>query len=168
MKRKLVLRIILSVLLLSLMATIFLFSHQPADLSSQVSGGLIYRFLNFIASGFDSLTELEREQMVQSLQCVVRKGAHAFSYALMGALSMGLVSTFELKKKRLSAVLAFGLCLLYSVSDEVHQLFVQGRSGQVSDVVLDSCGAIFGIAVVGFFIWLARKRRQRRKKQEKV
>lgn len=163
MNRKIVLRTVLIVLLLALMVGIFVFSHQPADISSQVSGGLIYRTLNFILSGFDSLSKAEKAQMVESLQYVVRKAAHALSYAAMGALSMGLMSTFDFKKRGLPAVLAFLICLLYSISDETHQLFVQGRSGQVSDVVLDSCGAIFGIAVVCFFICIVRKHRQRQK-----
>lgn len=168
MSRKIVLRIILLILLLSLMATIFVFSHQPADVSSQVSGGLIYRFLNFLVSGFDSLTESEKTQMVGDLQYIVRKGAHACSYATMGVISMGLMATFNFKKRGLTAAFALLITLLYSISDEVHQLFVEGRSGQVSDVILDSCGAILGIAVVSFFIWIARKRRQRRNVKEKV
>lgn len=163
-KRKIVLRTILLILLLSLMTAIFVFSHQPADLSSQVSGGLIYRVLNFIVSGFDSLSEDERAQMVESLQYIVRKGAHALSYAVMGALSMGLMSTFDFKKRGLPALSAFLISFLYSVSDEIHQLFVQGRSGQVSDVFLDSCGAIFGIVAVGFFVWIVRKRRNIKEK----
>lgn len=168
MNRKIVFRIILLILLLSLMTGIFIFSHQPADVSSEVSGGLIYRVLNFIMSGFDSLSEAERAQKVESLQYIVRKGAHALSYATMGALSMGLMFTFDFKKRWIPCVLAFLISFLYSVSDEVHQLFVQGRSGQVSDVILDSCGAIFGIAVVVFFPYIASKRRQRKNIKEKV
>ena len=98
MSKKIVLRTVLIILLLALMAIIFVFSHQPADMSSQVSGGLIYRTLNFLVSGFDSLSEAEKAQMVESLQYVVRKGAHAFSYATMGALSMGLCPPLILRK----------------------------------------------------------------------
>ena len=150
------------------MVAVFVFSHQPADVSSQVSGGLIYRFLSFIVGGFDSLSESERAEMINSLQYVVRKGAHAFIYTVMGALSMGLMATFGFKKRWSPCAVAFLVCFLYSISDEVHQTFVAGRSGQVSDVILDSCGAFFGIAVVTFFIFIARKRRQRRNITEKV
>lgn len=168
MKRKFISRTIISIFLLGLMAAIFYLSHQPAEVSSEVSGGLIYRVLNFIMSGFDSLSEQERAQTIESLQYVFRKGAHATAYATMGGLSMGLMLTFDFKKKWSPVAFAFLLSFLYAVSDEVHQLFIEGRSGQVSDVVLDSCGAIFGIAVVWFFVWLARKRRQRRKITQKV
>nr|MCR4673483.1 VanZ family protein [Lachnospiraceae bacterium] len=43
------------------------------------------------------------------------------------------------------------LCAIYAASDELHQTFVQGRSGQVSDVCLDSIGALVGV-VIGLFI----------------
>ena len=34
---------------------------------------------------------------------------------------------------------------LYAASDEIHQLFVPGRSGQLRDVLLDSDGVAAGI-----------------------
>ena len=34
---------------------------------------------------------------------------------------------------------------LYAASDEIHQLFVPGRSGQLRDVLLDSAGVAAGI-----------------------
>ena len=34
---------------------------------------------------------------------------------------------------------------LYAASDEIHQLFVPGRSGQLRDVFLDSAGVAAGI-----------------------
>jgi VanZ family protein len=145
------------------MTTIFIFSHQPADVSSEESGGLIYRVLNFIMSGFDSLSEASRVEMVESLQFVVRKCAHAFSYATLGGLLMGFMLTYDFKKIINGVAIAFGVALLYAVSDEVHQLFVQGRSGQVSDVVLDSVGAVCGICIVLLCMKLTRKRRLKKK-----
>ena len=41
------------------------------------------------------------------------------------------------------------VCVLYAISDEIHQIFVPGRSGQFSDVLLDSAGAVIGAFVVG-------------------
>ena len=47
---------------------------------------------------------------------------------------------------------------LYAATDEVHQLFVPGRSGQVSDVLLDSAGAIAGLALLGGIRFLVQRR----------
>ncbi len=168
MKQKIVLRTIFLILLISLMVGIFTFSHQPAAVSSQVSGGLIERMLAAFMSNFDSLSEQARAEMIEGLQHIVRKSAHAFVYTVMGVLSMSFMLTFDFRKIKSAAVLAFLISFMYAVSDEIHQLFIDGRSGQISDVVLDSFGAVFGIAVVGFFVWIARKRRQRRKIKEKV
>ncbi|MFQ8632799.1 MAG: VanZ family protein, partial [Intestinibacter bartlettii] len=38
--------------------------------------------------------------------------------------------------------------VLYAISDEIHQYFVPGRACQFRDVMIDSCGALFGIAVI--------------------
>lgn len=43
--------------------------------------------------------------------------------------------------------LALGICILYAISDEFHQLFVPGRGGQIRDVLIDSTGAIVGVAI---------------------
>ena len=37
--------------------------------------------------------------------------------------------------------------VIYAVSDELHQLFVNGRSGKIIDVVIDSIGIFTGIAM---------------------
>lgn len=39
---------------------------------------------------------------------------------------------------------------LYGITDEIHQLFVPGRSGQVKDVIIDGAGSIVGILVYVF------------------
>lgn len=45
--------------------------------------------------------------------------------------------------------LAFGLALLYGVSDEFHQAFVPGRVPDVLDLVSDGLGAAAGLAAWG-------------------
>ena len=48
-------------------------------------------------------------------------------------------------KIRRELLIPWGIAALYAVTDEFHQLFVPGRSGQFSDVVLDSAGALAGL-----------------------
>ena len=47
--------------------------------------------------------------------------------------------------------IAFVLSVIYAVTDEIHQIFVPGREGKISDVVIDSSGSFFGI---GLFVLL--------------
>ena len=41
--------------------------------------------------------------------------------------------------------MALLICVLYAVSDEVHQIFVPGRGAEVKDVLIDSAGASVGV-----------------------
>jgi VanZ like family len=62
---------------------------------------------------------------------VLRKLAHATEYAVLGAL---------LVRASGRAGVAFGLGVIYAVSDEVHQSFVTGRHGAPLDVAVDALG----------------------------
>lgn len=44
-------------------------------------------------------------------------------------------------------VLAWALATFYAATDEVHQIFVPGRAGMVTDVLLDSAGALTGVLI---------------------
>ncbi len=44
-------------------------------------------------------------------------------------------------------LISFIICLMYAISDEIHQIFVPGRGAQISDVLLDSLGAGTGIII---------------------
>ena len=46
-----------------------------------------------------------------------------------------------------SMSLAFFICVLYAISDEVHHYFIPGMSGEVRDVNIDTAGASVGIGV---------------------
>ena len=61
----------------------------------------------------------------------------------------------QLNRKK---IVAFLFCVLVASTDETIQLFVSGRSGQVSDVALDCVGVLIGM----FSIWLAKRFLQKR------
>ena len=69
---------------------------------------------------------------------VLRKLAHTTEYAVLGAL---------LVRATARPGLAFGLGLLYAISDEVHQVFVQGRHGSPIDIAIDAVGVAVGIVL---------------------
>ncbi len=41
-------------------------------------------------------------------------------------------------------------CILYAITDEIHQLFVPGRGTEVTDVLIDGIGALIGIGLYKF------------------
>ena len=52
--------------------------------------------------------------------------------------------SYELKFK-VKVFTALVICTVYAATDELHQLFVDGRGFQRSDIFLDFCGALLGV-----------------------
>ena len=79
------------------------------------------------------------------LTLIIRKTAHLFEYFVLGILVFCMLKSFNIKK----LILFSGLtCILYSVSDEIHQMFVVGRSCELRDMLIDSLGSILGIIII--------------------
>jgi VanZ family protein len=77
---------------------------------------------------------------------VLRKLAHLAEYAILGALLLRALRT---------PVGAVALAGVYAVTDEVHQLFVEGRHGAPLDVGIDVVGALAGVLV---WRWASERR----------
>lgn len=155
MKKIIILRIFIIALLIADMAVIFSFSAEKASQSDETSSSVIERIVKIIYKDFDSWETQAKYEKVQSYQHLVRKLAHMTEYASLGVLSCALALTFGMKIKNL--LFAFLFCVLYSGSDEFHQLFVPGRSGQITDVLIDSGGALIGIAGFSLLVFVIVK-----------
>lgn len=126
------------------MVTIFLFSSDDASLSTKKSDGFIIQVSNFFVG--TKLSKVQQEKIIDYFVVPVRKSAHFFIYLLLGIFIVSFLNEFSISTKRL-VLLAIFLSFLYACSDEIHQLFVPGRSGQISDVLLDTLGASVGISI---------------------
>ena len=57
-----------------------------------------------------------------------------------------------------TALSAWVIAVCYAASDEIHQLYVPGRAGMVTDVCIDAAGALIGVCVVtGLWLLLCRR-----------
>ena len=132
------------------MVLIYSFSAAPAVESSETSDGISYKIVKVMAGlPFLDWEEEELEEKADTLHVPIRKAAHFSEYALLAVLwVVPLGCTTKDNKKRMAAALL--LCIIYAASDEIHQLFVPGRDGNVKDVIIDSVGAGFGILVWRF------------------
>ena len=116
------------------------------------SSGLSLSVVEAVRGFFDSLG-LPSAWVTNFL---VRKTAHFSEYAMLGILAtQALDPDGRFFKSRWLGIAAC-LVLVPSV-DETIQLFVPGRSGQVTDVLLDCCGAAFGVAVRMLVLHLASR-----------
>ena len=140
MRKRLCIRGLLILLTGGLMAAIFLFSSQTAGASNELSRGLAEMLLS--RAGI----QLTAEQ-AELVNLALRKIAHFSLYCLLGAGAMGICMTFPMKDwQRLAAAVFF--CALFAAGDECHQFLSGTRNGNLFDVLLDSCGAICGCAVM--------------------
>ena len=127
-----------------LMVLIFKLSSQPAATSNQLSKGVTEVVVDLI----EKVTPAEPN--VADLNHIVRKYAHFFAYLLLGGL-VSVAMNYDVKgKKRITITIIF--CVLYAISDEIHQIFVPGRGPQVKDVLIDSAGALIGILMFEIYL----------------
>jgi VanZ family protein len=70
------------------------------------------------------------------------KSAHFLLYAgLAAVIATGLLKARHAYSAVILFIVPAGFCLLYGLSDEVHQLFVEGRNFDVGDIIADTLGA---------------------------
>ena len=74
---------------------------------------------------------------------VLRKMAHAF---LFGTLTLLWLRALGPSTSRALAW-AVVITLLYAISDEFHQTFVEGRSGRLLDVAVDAVGIVLAVLI---------------------
>lgn len=157
------LRLILLVLLLGTLFLIFDFSSQDAE----ESGGLSSSIAEFILKQVHHEEIENRQSILERIESIIRKVAHFSIYTLVGFLLMSFISTYDLKEsKRIMVSLCVGI--LYATSDEIHQLFVPGRSGQITDVILDSMGVMLGILLLLMVLELYKKMKKGYKKNSTI
>lgn len=138
MDTKIIKKVFKYVLVILWMMIIYKFSSDAADISNSKSS-LVIEMIAFIGVDVNSI-------FGELAMLVVRKLGHFTEYFI---LCMLLINSFYKDMTlrgnyKLSLLISF----LYACSDEFHQLFVPGRSGQIVDVFIDTIGALLGI-----FIW---------------
>ena len=99
--------------------------------------------LNLVQSVFWMIPGISHITMYE-----IRKATHVTEYMALGFF-LSLVLSALNRHGRARDVVALGV--LIACIDETLQLFSFGRSGQMTDVVIDTCGVILGVAVAYVF-----------------
>lgn len=126
-------RKILIVLLVIWMIAVFMLSNQTGE----ASGGLSRKFANFFTGGDNVQAE--------KIEPMIRKVAHMTEYAVGGMIFYGITLTYPNNSRKKRIILSLAFAFLYASSDELHQTFINNRSGNFIDVCIDTFGAIIGI-----------------------
>lgn len=146
------------ILALIWMAVIFAFSARSADLSTQDSMSIGIFFGRLIVPSFSELNSQMQISFADKIDHPIRKMAHATEYAVLGFLLVGSYADADKKRKKMIWLPAV-IGSLYAVSDELHQLFVPGRSCEIRDMLIDSSGVVAG-TLIGYFLFVYWKNRK--------
>lgn len=134
------------------MAIIFYFSSRPANQSAGQSS-VVTLFLQRLFH-----TEAITEHMV-------RKFAHFTEFAGLGFL-INTALYYSIDKKKLPLGIAIGSA--YAGTDEIHQIFVDGRSCQFTDWALDTAGIVTGAIIFLILNLIIRKIIEHKKEDKKI
>lgn len=121
------------------MVTVFMLSAQVSTESENTSNGIVDIVIRLIYN--ESTVSQEK---IDNISFIVRKLAHFSLYTIGGFLIANYMRLNNLKKYLMYSSL---IGILYAITDEIHQLFVVGRSCELRDVIIDSCGIIIGIVL---------------------
>lgn len=145
MNKIIIKRVILTILTIIWMVCIFNFSNEPAVESTESSQSFtkstiinIYKLFNSNAS------EEELNNIVELLDTPVRKLGHFTEYLILGVLVYLTLRAYNIN----NIYIAIAICFLYSCSDEFHQMFVEGRNGNLIDVSIDTLGSSCAILLL--------------------
>lgn len=139
---------VLIILAIIWMGVIFMFSAQVSDESKSSSNKVTSAVVNTVISiKKENISEEKRQKIIEDKTFIVRKTAHFTEYFILGLILILYLQTKE-KLTTKYIILAIIFCVLYATSDEIHQLFVDGRSCKIIDILIDTCGS--SLAILGF------------------
>lgn len=148
--RKVAVSTMAAFLLLLLYYLIFSFSEQDGEMSgslSQLISEKCVAFLNALTGG--NWTDVFMEGLAEYFENPIRKLAHFAEYACMGVLLYLMWRPWHRRDRKLYFLILIWV-FISAAGDEIHQLFVPGRCGNIWDVLLDTCGGISGMFLCVF------------------
>lgn len=119
------------ILVLIWMIIIFIMSSFNAEDSANQS--------NFIVNIISNVLNINN---IELLNLIIRKLAHYIEYLILGILVINMFIKNNIPKSYLISII---FCVIYAISDEIHQFIIPGRACQIKDILIDSIGSITGI-----------------------
>lgn len=160
-------KIIVSWLLVFIwMGIIFYFSNMNTLESNNKSKKIIDKVVTTTidTTNNTNITTKEKQNLINMLNKPLRKCAHACVYLILSLLILhSLLLSFKNlnNKHKLAIIITIIICFIYSLSDEYHQTFIYGRTGQFSDCIIDTIGSSIGAFIFNIY---KKKKKERNKK----
>lgn len=149
-KRDRIYMVISHILVIAWMVVIFSFSAQPGEESADLSGGVSHLFMLIVNKLFGfGWDEAQVLAMTELWDYPIRKLAHMTEFGILAVLIFVAVKYYKkinTAKRRFFAAWIATIC--YAATDEVHQIFVPARDGNLFDVCVDASGALIALTLV--------------------
>ncbi len=156
-------KIFIIILIIIWCAVIFTLSSMPSDESNEKSKGTINEAIEKtleVTNGAKITdkhpSERKMNSVIDKLNKPLRKCMHASVYFMLAILLFIGLKTFKIKGWKLSILPIIG-CFIYACTDEFHQLFVDGRSSQFTDVLIDTTGAVISVIILNIIVVIVNK-----------
>ena len=144
--------IILGIILIIWMGLIFYMSSSTGE----ESGGTSEKIIIFLVNKYDKITHAspdtinyhQSEDFVNYANFIFRKICHFGEYFILGVLALSFVISLNKYSSCISFMYSTIFSILYAIIDEYHQTFISGRSGQITDILIDSFGVLCGVVFI--------------------
>lgn len=146
------------------MGLIFYFSSQSGEVSGEQSDMLKETLENnipYLGNIFEGMGSY------WIVTYILRKTAHMFLYFVLTTISY-IVMNFKYEDFNKSVKKAVAISIIYAATDEIHQLYVPGRSGALSDVWIDSIGVFLSVIMISLIKLFKLKIRKKRVCNKKI
>jgi acetobutylicum phosphotransbutyrylase len=128
---------------------IFYLSNQPGNISGGESSHLIYNTLHFIYTCLN-LDTSHLNEIILIIHNPLRECMHSLEYLILGVLTINLLIQTQVKENKMIITILF--CFIYAATDEIHQLFISGRTFEYFDIFMDMVGTLIGTLITKL-IW---------------
>lgn len=104
-------------------------------------------------------SESNKKKVIDKLNQPLRKAAHASEYFIFTILILIALKNSGVKGNE-KFIIALGICFIYACTDEYHQTFVNGRTGQFSDTLIDTFGGFISCLMYTFMMKINKIRKK--------
>lgn len=128
---------------------IFFLSSQTAVESSVHSRGMADSFISILGITTDD------EAVILTYEGIIRETAHGIEYLVLAFLLCNALYVSGCSKYMIFGIF---ICVLYGISDEIHQIPIPGRAFEIKDIVIDATGSIVGSTIYWLIMsWFKKK-----------
>ena len=162
------------ILLAADMIFIFHNSAETAQESNEKSTKIAETVANIVVKDFDKMEEPEKTEVLRKTDGIVRESAHMLEFVPLGFFLAAALLLWRTPEKKTGTLVISGITvlsgILYALTDELHQLAVDGRGFQLFDIMMDGTGALLGCAaaVIVFLIITKKTASRKNEKNEKA